>query len=47
MGFENDTEVAAKEACFLSGVSLKRECSRFYFTLEFAGQFSTAGDVNC
>src|SRR5882757_6905201 len=33
-GFENDTEVAAKGACVLSSVSLKRECSRFLFQME-------------
>jgi hypothetical protein len=46
-GFENDTEVAAKEACFLAVVSLKRECSRFPVAIEASqGQSSTAGDVH-
>src|ERR1700732_948273 len=35
-GFENDTEVAAKVACVLVVVSLKRKCSRFFcFMLEY------------
>jgi hypothetical protein len=46
--FENDTEVAAKEACFLLGVSLKRRCSRFPVAIETSqGQSSTASDVHC
>ena len=48
MGFENDTEVAAKEACFFVAVSLKRKCSRFPVAIETSqGQSSTASDVHC
>jgi hypothetical protein len=47
-GFENDTEVAAKVACFFVAVSLKRNCSRFSVAIETSqGQFSTASDVHC
>ena len=47
-GFENDTEVVAKEACFFVAVSLKRECSRFPVAIETSqGQSSTASDVHC
>jgi hypothetical protein len=46
--FENDTEVAAKEACFFVAVSLKRKCSRFPVAIETSrGQSSAAGDVHC